>query len=263
MISFIQKFLKDALGLLTDNQKAEFKKAVGDEQAIPPKVVIIGKAGVGKTTTVNNLFNASFKVSHSVAGTSEAQLKAVELAGGGKLDVIDMPGLGECIESDAVYEKIYREILPTADVVLYIIQANERVLAEDQRILEEVVLDSAADLGERIVIGLNQVDKIGPGRWNIRLNLPSPEQERSIERKCVDIIRKLSEMTGITREHISYYSAVQRYRLYDLLAAVVNASGNLGWKMPVQPRDWAELAEPDVLEFILKKRGGNHHAESV
>jgi hypothetical protein len=259
VFSSFQEFLKNILSEkqqlpLNEQQRHELEKLITKERSIPPKVAVIGKAGVGKTTTVNSLFNASLKVSHSIAGTREAQMKEFELAGGGKLNIVDMPGLGESIETDEKYEKIYREILPTVDVILYVVQANERVLAEDQRILKEVVINSMPEVKSRIVIGLNQVDKIGPGEWNKRLNLPSPEQEQSIERRCSDIISKLSAVTGITREQIKYYSATQRYCLYELLTAVVNATGDLGWKMPIQPKDWAELADPEVQAFIAKNR---------
>ena len=107
--------------ILGSGKSKELQELINKELQIPPKLAVIGKAGVGKTTTINNLFNVTWKVSHTIAGTKNAQMEEFDLAGGGKLSVIDMPGLGEDIETDREYEKIYQEILPTVDVVLSLI----------------------------------------------------------------------------------------------------------------------------------------------
>lgn len=228
----------------------KLSELIDNEKSKPPKIAVIGKSGVGKTTTINNLFNAEWKTSHSVAGTKKAQLKDFELAGGGKLSIYDMPGLGEDIDADIEYEKIYRKVLPEADVVLWVVQANARDLAEDQRILREVVLDTMGDLKGKLVIGLNQVDKIGPGEWDDKLNYPSEEQEKSIIRRSNDIIEKISTVTKIKKENIQYYSAIKRYRLYELLTSMINAADELGWKLPIQPKNPFELADKEVQEFV-------------
>lgn len=234
---------------------------IAKEKAIPPKVALIGKTGVGKTTTINNLFNANYHTSHTITGTKAAQQEDFELAGGGSLTVIDLPGLGEDIDEDEKYLRIYQSVLSKVDVVLYIMQANARDMATDQEILRIVASTAAENQQRRIVVGLNQVDKIGPGNWDNSFNFPSQEQEISIGRRCNDIIMKLSQETGISRDSIVYYSALKRYRLYDLLVAVIKAAGNLGWKFPVQPADPFELADPEVSEFITQERAKRAHGK--
>jgi predicted GTPase len=132
--------LVDALG---DQRAKELKRLVDQERSErPPKVAVVGKAGVGKTTTVNNLFSASFRTSHALTGTKEAQLKEYELQGGGLLHVLDLPGLGEGVAEDEAFEQIYRNELPHTDLVLYVLEAGERILGEDQRILRDVIIPS-------------------------------------------------------------------------------------------------------------------------
>lgn len=238
----------------TDGLK-RLEDLIANEKAIPPKVAVIGKAGVGKTTTINNLFNAKYHTSHTIAGTKAAQEEKFELAGGGSLTVVDMPGLGEDIDEDQKYLQIYQDILPQVDVVLYIMQANAKDMAADEEILRFVVSNAAKDQQRRIVIGLNQVDTIPPTNWDKDFNLPSPEQEINIERRCNDIIAKLSQETGISQDNIVFYSACRRYRLYDLLIAVIKAAGNLGWKFPIRPADPFEIAKnAEVREFIAQER---------
>lgn len=246
--------LNQLSGILGADRLKQLEDLIANEKAIPPKVAFIGKAGVGKTTTINNLFNAKMHTSHTVAGTKAAQQENFELAGGGSLTVIDMPGLAEDIDEDESYLKIYQDILPKVDVLLYIIQANAKDMSADQEILREVVSTASVGQKQRIVVGLNKVDIIPPGNWDYSFNFPSLEQETNIERRCKDIIDKLSQETGILRDNIVFYSAERRYRLYDLLIAVIKAAGDLGWKFPIQPKDPFELADPEIREFIAQER---------
>ena len=227
---------------------------VSEERATnPPKVAVIGKAGVGKTTTVNNLFSAEFHISHALRGTDRAQLKEFSLRGGGSLHVVDMPGLGEGIAEDAIFEEIYRAELPKADVVLYVLEADERLLGTDQRIFRDVIIPALGGQPKRLVIGLNKVDLLGPGEWDKVLNYPDDEQEKAIERRCRDIAEKLArEVQGLRAENIVYYSAERRYRLHDLLIPLIEAAGKAAWKLPVNPRSQWELASPETQEFVRK-----------
>lgn len=203
--------------------------------------------------TVNALFNLEEKVSHTGAGTIKASENRITLPDGGSLSVIDMPGLGEDIELDKEYKEIYQKTLPDVDVVLWVIQADAKDLKKDQKILRDIVQNTMGDLKGRLVIGLNQVDKIGPGEWNKKFNYPSPEQEDNINRRCQDIQNKLSESLFIKVDQVEYYSALQRYRLYNLLAAIIRASGNVGWKFSLNPADPIELAAEEVRDLLRKQ----------
>ncbi|MFM5947396.1 MAG: hypothetical protein ACKO9G_29235, partial [Dolichospermum sp.] len=143
--------------------------------------------------------------------------------------------------------------LPEADIVLYVIQADVKALKEDQRILRDIVQNVMGNLKGRLVVGLNQVDKIGPGRWNTKFNYPSPDQEDNINRRCEDIQKKLSSALSINVEQVEYYSAEKRYRLYHLLAAIIKASGNVGWKFTINPADPIALADPSVQDLLRKQ----------
>lgn len=243
--------LETAIGADTLRQ---IEKLVSKEKKKPPKLAIIGKAGVGKTTTINNLFNVTWRTSHTIVGTMAAKTKICELEDGGALSVTDMPGLGEDIDADAKYEKIYAEVLPDTDLVLWVMQANAKDMAEDQRSLRNTVLPALGDSKGHLIVALNQVDKIGPGHWNSKLNCPSEEQAKSIERRCKDITEKLSKVVKIDKERIVYYSALQRFRLYDLLVAIIKAADDKGWKFPINPADSFELADPEVQEFVKQVR---------
>jgi len=258
------KATDDLRGLLGTETAQQLESLVSHERATnPPRVAVIGKAGVGKTTTINNLFSADLKVSHALRGTSEAFHKEYGLRGGGSMHVIDMPGLGEGIAEDRIFEEIYREELPKVDVVLYVMQADERLLGEDQRIFTDVVLPAMRKGGgtgkvKQLVVGLNKVDLMEPRRWNTKLNHPEPEMARNIESRCKDITKHLArQVPGLAPESINFYSADRRYRLDDLMITLIGAAGKAAWKLPKETADPFELAAPEVQEFVRKWRAEN------
>lgn len=112
----------------------EYKKV----RQTPPCVAILGKAGVGKTTTVNSLFNAKWKASHTFVGTTNLQSKEFQLLTGGTLTMIDLPGYGRSLAEDRQYEKMYREAISHCDLVLLIMQADTRDLADDQEMIAKI-----------------------------------------------------------------------------------------------------------------------------
>lgn len=124
--------------ILTEKELNQLMSKLKEERSLPPKVAIFGKAGVGKTTTINSLFNAKWKTSHTIVGTTSAQMKEFELSTGGTLDVVDLPGYGRSLAEDKEYEKIYQEIIPSCDLVFLVVQADARDLADDEEMILKV-----------------------------------------------------------------------------------------------------------------------------
>lgn len=112
---------------------------VQQEIQTPPKVAILGKSGVGKTTTINNLFDAKLKTSPTTVGTTQAEIKEFELPDGGSLTVVDLPGYGRSNQDDKEYEKNYEDLIPSCDLVLLIVQANSRDLADDIEMIRKIM----------------------------------------------------------------------------------------------------------------------------
>jgi len=124
---------------LSPNEFNLVKQKFTQERQRPPKVAVFGKTGVGKTTTVNSLFSAQWKTSHTVVGTTKAQVNEFTLATGGTLEVVDLPGYGGSIAEDRDNETIYQQFIPSCDLVLLVLQANSRDFSDDQEMLRKVV----------------------------------------------------------------------------------------------------------------------------
>lgn len=186
---------------------------------VTPQIVLIGKTGVGKSSTLNKLFNPqpNLPVDHVEPATLE--ILKLSLGERGQLIVVDSPGLGVNEESDKKIMSAYKEILSVSDVAVWIIKADDRALGIDQSFVTQVLPEK---LRNRLIVGINQVDKIEPSEWSQKYNLPSKAQDESIKRK-EEIVRKLFQNSGIDPVAIVSYSALRNYRLTRLFRTMVDA----------------------------------------
>lgn len=232
----LAQFMSYMESKLKPKEFEEFKTKVQTELLDrAPVVAIIGKAGVGKTTTINNLFDVDDFVAEALTfdekghigdvrrGTTTAIRKRFDLKIGIGLDIIDLPGLGDDIRKDKEFEAIYRQILPQCDIILYVLKADNRTLGEDERILQNIVLPSCDK--KKIILAVNQVDILGENEglhWDTRINLPDPRQEELIQLKQKDISSMFHEDLDVDVNKIVCYSAIKRYHLLELLHSIVN-----------------------------------------
>lgn len=268
-ITPLDEFMSYMENTLSPKDFTEFKSKVQTQLLDrAPVVAIIGKAGVGKTTTINNLFDVDDFVAEALCfdekghigdvktGTTRAIRKHFNLKAGIGLEIIDLPGLGDDVRKDPIYEKIYAEILPQCDIVLYILKADNRTLGEDERIINNVVLPSCDK--SKLIVAVNQVDILGENEglhWEDSINLPSERQAELIKIKQNDITSMFSEDLGIDVKKITCYSALKRYHLLELLESIV-ATTPLGFIfaiMGIQPRPFEEIAaDQDAVKIALQ-----------
>jgi small GTP-binding protein len=212
--------LLDALERAPEKHRSQFNKLVDEELSIPPKIAIIGKTGVGKSSTINALFGTSLAISHTRSCTKLEELVKVE-KGPKSLVILDMPGLLEDIDADARHIETYRRVIPMCDVAVWILDAADRAIAEDQRMIRDVVGTAKPELLARLVIGLNKIDDIQPGAWLEDYNVPSKRQKESIVQRITDVTHKLLKVCPeLLPEQIVPYSATKRYRLTKLRNAM-------------------------------------------
>jgi len=207
----------------------ELAEAIEDELIRPPKIALIGKSGVGKSSTINALFNPDplLEVGPVRPVTPVPYEITIPLDDRrGSITIVDGPGLGA---TRAITKKIlplYANLLPSCDLILWVIKADDRALEADQDFLEMLLTD---ELRDRLVIGINQVDKIDPEDWNEEYALPSRDQEFNIREKEKHVKEILTEI-GIQPRQVISYSALYGYRLTALLVAALNACPKTrGW----------------------------------
>lgn len=143
----IDSFLAKLAPYIDAKDLEKLKEVWNDAQTRPVRVGVLGKCGVGKSTTVNNLFQGIFveteerplNTSRIGVGNSVAQYKKYKLPKGGSLTIVDLPGYGRDVAEDATYQDIYLRELKNCDIIILIVQANSSDLADDQVMVQTLI----------------------------------------------------------------------------------------------------------------------------
>lgn len=204
--------------------KNEYRKALSK----PPNIAFIGRTGVGKSSTLNALFNAGLKVHNTRPSTKKPKIIRVETVkkrGKGVLHFYDMPGVGESKKMDKKHLETYKKVLADCDLAVWVLSEDDRDLAFDEQFIEQFIDNNNLGLASRLVIGINKVDRIEPNNWNNKYNLPSREQEHAISDRVAYVREVLGRvLPEITKDRVVAYSAKQHYRLAELFEAMLKAT---------------------------------------
>lgn len=201
------------------------------EEAIKeiPKIAIIGKTGVGKSSTLNALFGTDLEV-HDVRPSTKipAQINfQYERAEGskGELYFYDMPGVGETAERDKEHIAIYQDVLADCDLAVWVLEAENRAMTFDERFLREFFDNKKTSLKGRLVVAINKVDIMPPpDGWNYQYNVPSPIQKQNIQERLLYVQEILADACPwLTPDRFVAYSATQHYHLVNLFDAMIRA----------------------------------------
>jgi uncharacterized protein len=223
---------------------SEIERKVANEP--PPKFAIMGKTGVGKSSTLNALFNAGLAISHTKACTQEAtsiQINFDKLEGAkGALIVVDMPGLGESRAKEPEHLKIYEDVLREVDVALWVIDAHDREMESIQRNLEDNLRQMNEQLINNLVIAINKFDLLSPFDWHPYANIPSERQEAHMNQRIADITQKIKEVLPNWNGSVVGFSAEKRYNLPQLFATMLDA-------VPLK-RQWVVASRKAIADFL-------------
>jgi GTP-binding protein len=143
----------------------------------PPRVAIVGRPNVGKSTLFNRLVGEDRSVVHDMAGTTRDAIDTLVDTPDGPIVFVDTAGMRKRgkIDDSAEYYSMVRALraIDDADIALLVIDATEGVTGQDQRLAERV--DAS---GCPIVVMLN--------KWDL---IDDPEHRLEI---LADVQRKLS-----------------------------------------------------------------------
>lgn len=151
----------DELGI-TDEEVApdadeETPGAIDADLEGVPRVAIVGRPNVGKSTLFNRLCGEERSVVHDMAGTTRDAIDTLIEADEGRIVLVDTAGMRRRakIDDSAEYYSLVRALraVDEADVALLVIDATQGITSQDQRLAERI--DAA---GSPLIVVLNKWD---------------------------------------------------------------------------------------------------------
>jgi GTPase len=182
--------------------KAVYVPPPGDDELVetpwsaddhaPPRVAIVGRPNVGKSTLFNRLVGSDRAVVHDMAGTTRDAIDTLVETEDGPIVFVDTAGMRRRAKIDdaAEYYSLVRALraIDDADVALLVIDATEGVTGQDQRLAERV--DAS---GCPIVILLNKWELVDDAERRLEI-------ETDVRRKLSFVgdvpVLKISALTG-------------------------------------------------------------------
>ena len=184
--------LGDMLDIVAENFPEGSAQAEDDDR---PRVAIVGKPNVGKSSIINKLLGENRVIVSDIAGTTRDAIDTEILHNGKEYIFIDTAGLRR--------KNKIKEELERSDVVLMVIDATEGVTEQDAKIA-----GIAHERGKGVIIVVNKWDAI-------------EKNDRTMREYESDIRQVLSYMPYAEIMYVSAATGQRLNRLYDMIDMVI------------------------------------------
>ena len=196
--------LGDMLDIVAENFPEGSAQAEDDDR---PRVAIVGKPNVGKSSIINKLLGENRVIVSDIAGTTRDAIDTEILHNGKEYIFIDTAGLRRKnkIKEELERYSIIRTVtaVERADVVLMVIDATEGVTEQDAKIA-----GIAHERGKGVIIVVNKWDAI-------------EKNDRTMREDESDIRQVLSYMPYAEIMYVSAATGQRLNRLYDMIDMVI------------------------------------------
>lgn len=196
--------LGDMLDIVAENFPEGSAQAEDDDR---PRVAIVGKTNVGKSSIINKLLGENRVIVSDIAGTTRDAIDTEILHNGKEYIFIDTAGLRRKnkIKEELERYSIIRTVtaVERADVVLMVIDATEGVTEQDAKIA-----GIAHERGKGVIIVVNKWDAI-------------EKNDRTMREYESDIRQVLSYMPYAEIMYVSAATGQRLNRLYDMIDMVI------------------------------------------
>jgi tRNA modification GTPase len=222
------------------------------------KVVILGRPNVGKSSILNKLLHEDKAIVTDIAGTTRDVVEGSIYLDGLLLNIIDTAGIRETtdkIESIGV-EKSLQE-LNKADLVLVVLNKNEKLTKEDELILvrtkakTRIIILNKNDLSSNLNINNLNLENV------IETNTTNDEGLQALTAK----IKELFNLEKITSSDLTYLSNARQISLAKKSLTNLNdAKEGLAANLPL---DMVEIDLKDCLFNLGSIVGENYDDEII
>jgi len=193
-------------------------KFPSDDEALEsefPKIAIVGKPNVGKSSLINALTGKERAIVSDVSGTTRDAINTEYKAFGQELILIDTAGLRKrkLIDNDIEFYSSIRTIkaIRMSDVCLLLIDATEGITRQDLSIFKEIT-----EANKGVVILVNKWDLV-------------EKDHKSVDVYTKELHEKLAPMTDVP---IFFTSTVTKQRILKALEKAMEVAQNRKIRIP-------------------------------
>jgi len=197
-------------GDLLDKVIAEFQDDPNEEESDIPRIAIVGRPNVGKSSFLNTLIGQERNIVTPMAGTTRDAVGTHYNAYGFDFILTDTAGLRKKtkVEEDVEYYSVMRSIraIENADVCILLIEATEGMMAQDMNIYSLAMKNKKG-----IVIMVN--------KWDLIEN----KESNTMKEFKGQILKKIAPFTDVP---IIFTSVIEKQRIHDVLKVAVKVFEN-------------------------------------
>ncbi len=196
------------IGDMLDEVTKHFPEGIGEEEEDDrPRIAIVGKPNVGKSSIVNKLLGKNRVIVSDIAGTTRDAIDTAIKHNGKEYVFIDTAGLRRKnkIKEELERYSIIRTVtaVERADVVLMVIDATEGITEQDAKIA-----GIAHERGKGIIIVVNKWDAI-------------EKNDKTMNEFEKDIRKTLAYMPYAEIMYVSAHTGQRLSKLYDMIDMVM------------------------------------------
>lgn len=188
-----------------------------------PTIVLSGKTGCGKTSTINALWDKKLATSRVASCTVFPAVMHIKDSFNGKdveFNLVDLPGIAESLEANSFYRNFYYQFINKASLLLCLTQADRRAYKQDQLFYSELIAKNILRKNQKIVLGINQADLLFKDNEHLDgVDLTTIEDTNPIlVGKVEDLFENVfadifNDFENVTKDSVAVYSVLQNWHL--------------------------------------------------
>jgi GTP-binding protein len=214
----------DLLDRVVEGLRAEASEGVELDEQVPPRIAILGRPNVGKSSLLNALLGSERVIVSERAGTTRDPVDMEAEVGGQRIVLVDTAGIrrrGKVAGTVGYYAQLRSErAAERADAAIVVCDATEGVTAEDLRVAELAMRKGCAT-----VLALN--------KWDLVRAVPAGEAEGNpIKGGDLDDARARAKQKLRLRPPVLTCSALTGRGVGDVLREAITLAGKAASRIP-------------------------------
>lgn len=191
-----------------------------------PTIVLSGKTGCGKTSTINALWGKELATNRVASCTKFPAVMQITDKYNGKeirFNLVDLPGIAESLEANSLYRDFYYQFINKASLLLCLTQADRRAYKQDQLFYTDLIAKDILRKNQQIILGINQADLLFKDKEHLDgVDLATIEDtDPIIVEKIKDLYENIFadifvDFDNVTKDSVAIYSVLQGWHLEHL-----------------------------------------------